>query len=63
MLPYNFGPRVDGDFIPEEPSQLLRTNQHQNIDIISGVTADEGGFFTLREYFCVFVNSVICFLS
>lgn len=42
-----FFPVVDGDFIPEAPSTLLRTGQfHTNISIIAGWAYNDGSIFT-----------------
>lgn len=40
------GPRVDGDFVPDEPGRLARDHRHKKVDIIIGYTADEGAIFT-----------------
>lgn len=39
------GPRVDGDFLLDDPELLLREAKHARVDVISGVTANEGAFF------------------
>lgn len=38
------GPRVDGDFLPDDPEALLREAKHAHVDVLSGVTANEGAF-------------------
>lgn len=43
------GPRVDGDYLPAEPEVLMAEGRHKITDVISGVTANEGGLFALRE--------------
>lgn len=53
MLPFTFTPWVDGEYLPEHPAQLVRDGRHAKVDIIAGVTKDEGAFFTLRKYFAI----------
>lgn len=44
------GPRVDGDYLPAQPEILMVEGRHKVTEVISGVTADEGGLLALREY-------------
>ncbi|XP_069974330.1 venom carboxylesterase-6 [Penaeus vannamei] len=37
-------PRVDGDFLPDFPANLLKNNRYNKVDLIAGVTAHEGAF-------------------
>ncbi|XP_047480846.1 juvenile hormone esterase-like [Penaeus chinensis] len=46
-LPLLLGPRVDGSFLPHEPEKLLKESRHKKIDIITGITRDEGAIFAL----------------
>ncbi|KAG0713606.1 Venom carboxylesterase-6 [Chionoecetes opilio] len=48
--PVLMGPRVDGDYLPAEPEVLMAEGRHKITDIISGVTADEGGLLALPLY-------------
>lgn len=48
-MPLILGPRVDGDFLPEEPAHLVKIGRHQRVPLMSGITADEGAFITMRE--------------
>ncbi|XP_071526068.1 pyrethroid hydrolase Ces2a-like [Panulirus ornatus] len=50
LFPIRLAPRMDGDYLPEEPSQLVRKGRHQHVDIMTGVTANEGGLFTMPMY-------------
>ncbi|RXG54873.1 Baculoviral IAP repeat-containing protein 7-A [Armadillidium vulgare] len=43
-------PRVDGEFIDEAPEILMKKGKYNKVDIISGITKDEGGFFLLLEH-------------
>ncbi|XP_042225142.1 venom carboxylesterase-6-like [Homarus americanus] len=40
-------PRVDGDFLPDHPARLLRSNRYNKVDLISGVTQHEGALAAL----------------
>ncbi|KAK8749773.1 hypothetical protein OTU49_015534, partial [Cherax quadricarinatus] len=42
ISPLAFKPRVDGDFIPAQPAQLLKDRQYKAVDILSGNTHNEG---------------------
>ncbi|XP_069169364.1 carboxylic ester hydrolase-like isoform X1 [Procambarus clarkii] len=50
FLPLLLGPRVDGDVIPMEPEVLARLGYHKHIDIISGITAHDGGLLAVTMY-------------
>ncbi|XP_076069592.1 juvenile hormone esterase-like [Oratosquilla oratoria] len=43
-LPRFMGHRVDGDYIPDDPRVLLEQGNYNHVDIISGITKDEGGY-------------------
>lgn len=49
-LPLVMGPRVDGDFLPDEPEVLLKEGRHKGVDLVSGVTAHDGGLIALGLY-------------
>ncbi|RXG56081.1 hypothetical protein Avbf_11705 [Armadillidium vulgare] len=58
LMFYNLGfgplyvlPRVDGVFINEPPELLMRKRKYNKVDIIAGITKDEGGYEFLCEYF------------
>lgn len=40
------GPRVDKDFVPDNPYRLVKEGHHQHVDVISGVTSHEGSLFS-----------------
>lgn len=48
--PILMGPRVDGDYLPAAPEVLMTEGRHKITDVISGVTADEGGLSALPVY-------------
>ncbi|KAK7063017.1 Carboxylesterase 5A [Halocaridina rubra] len=50
MLPLVFGPRVDGDYLPAEPDEMMRAGTHKKMDVISGITSHEGGLHCLLLY-------------
>ncbi|XP_047475479.1 juvenile hormone esterase-like isoform X2 [Penaeus chinensis] len=43
ILPLRMLPRVDGDFLPDEPATLMRKGRYNRVDLMAGVTRDEGG--------------------
>lgn len=46
--PWVMVPRVDGHFLPDHPATLLKSGRyHKHVDIISGVTRDDGGIFSI----------------
>ncbi|XP_076069707.1 carboxylic ester hydrolase-like [Oratosquilla oratoria] len=57
-LPRYMRPRVDGDFLPDDPRVLLEEGNYNHVDIMSGITKDEGGSFTgfMRNEEVVFNN-------
>lgn len=48
IFPVRMVPRVDGDFLPDEPATLMRRGKYNRVDIMAGVTRDEGGMVTYR---------------
>ncbi|XP_050727492.1 cholinesterase 2-like isoform X7 [Eriocheir sinensis] len=46
-MPLTFVPWVDGEYLPEHPAQLVLDGRHAQVEIMSGVTRDEGGLFAL----------------
>ncbi|XP_005393195.1 PREDICTED: cholinesterase isoform X2 [Chinchilla lanigera] len=45
LLSVNFGPTVDGDFLPDMPETLLRLGQFKKTQVLVGVNKDEGTAF------------------
>ncbi|KAK3886908.1 hypothetical protein Pcinc_008964 [Petrolisthes cinctipes] len=43
-------PRVDGDFLPDYPANILASGFFNHVDMISGITRDEGIYSTLSLY-------------
>ncbi|RXG50781.1 hypothetical protein Avbf_08639, partial [Armadillidium vulgare] len=43
ISPHYVLPRVDGEFIDESPEILMRKRKYNKVDIIQGITKDEGG--------------------
>ncbi|RXG57517.1 Carboxylesterase 4A [Armadillidium vulgare] len=43
-------PRVDGEFIDEAPEILMRKGKYNKVDIIQGITRDEGGMEFFFDY-------------
>lgn len=44
------GPWVDGHYIPDHPARLVRDGRHAKVDLMSGITQDDGAIFALRKY-------------
>ncbi|XP_045134687.1 juvenile hormone esterase-like [Portunus trituberculatus] len=47
VLPLTFTPWVDGRFLPRHPAQLISEGQPAQVDMISGITRDDGALFAL----------------
>ncbi|KAK4298308.1 hypothetical protein Pmani_029348 [Petrolisthes manimaculis] len=43
-------PRVDGDFLPDSPANIIASGFFNHVDMISGITRDEGIYSTLSLY-------------
>lgn len=50
VLPLTFTPWVDGRFLPRHPAQLISEGSRAKVDIIAGITRDDGALFALRNY-------------
>ncbi|XP_068236087.1 juvenile hormone esterase-like [Palaemon carinicauda] len=50
LIPFFAAPRIDGDFIPDHPLRLLKEGRYNKVNVISGITANEGALFTLPMY-------------
>lgn len=48
--PVLMGPRVDGDVLPDQPEVLMVEGRYKNTEVISGITAHEGGLFAIPLY-------------
>lgn len=48
--PVLMGPRVDGDVLPDEPEVLMVEGRYKLAEVISGITAQEGGLFAVPLY-------------
>ncbi|XP_071528395.1 venom carboxylesterase-6-like isoform X3 [Panulirus ornatus] len=44
-LPWVMAPRVDGVFIPDHPAALVRSGRYNHVDLMTGVTRDEGSVY------------------
>lgn len=49
-FPLLLGPRVDGQYLPAHPNFLMKEGRHKRVDLMTGITQDDGGFFTLMMY-------------
>lgn len=66
-LPFTFTPWVDGEYLPDHPAKMIFDGRHAKVDIISGVTRDEGALFALRKnlkycrsYVILFPHAGVC---
>lgn len=50
LQPFYIGPRVDGDYLPEEPALLLKKNQYNHVPTIMGVNRNEMAMETIEMY-------------
>ncbi|KAK4300793.1 hypothetical protein Pmani_027027 [Petrolisthes manimaculis] len=50
LMPLRVNPRVDGSFLPDLPWKLLKEGRVNQVDLMSGITKDEGAFFSLAIY-------------
>lgn len=48
-MPAVMVPRVDGDYLPDLPAKLIAKKQYNEVDLMGGVTKDEGAMATLGE--------------
>ncbi|XP_027207995.1 juvenile hormone esterase isoform X2 [Penaeus vannamei] len=46
VLPLVTVPRVDGDFLPDHPARLMRDGDFNQVDLMAGVTREDGAFAT-----------------
>ncbi|XP_068232283.1 esterase E4-like [Palaemon carinicauda] len=47
VFPLMASPRVDGDYLPDHPVRLIREGRYNKVNLITGVTADEGAIFSI----------------
>ncbi|KAL7638065.1 UNVERIFIED_CONTAM: hypothetical protein RMT77_011690 [Armadillidium vulgare] len=50
LSPLYILPRVDGEFIKEAPEILMKNGKYNKVDIVAGVTRDEGGLDLTYDY-------------
>ncbi|KAK3854409.1 hypothetical protein Pcinc_039113 [Petrolisthes cinctipes] len=50
LMPLRVNPRVDGTFLPDLPWRLIKEGRVNPVDLMSGITKDEGAFFSLAVY-------------
>ncbi|XP_050720758.1 juvenile hormone esterase-like isoform X3 [Eriocheir sinensis] len=48
-FPLHMAPRVDGDYLPDHPANLMREGRYNKVDVISGMCRDEGANFGLES--------------
>lgn len=48
-MPAVMVPRVDGDYLPDMPAKLVAEKRYHEVDLMTGVTKDEGALVSLGE--------------
>ncbi|XP_068234043.1 juvenile hormone esterase-like [Palaemon carinicauda] len=48
--PFYFAPRVDGDYIPADPVQLVKEGRYHHVPIMMGINRDEGSLISGEMY-------------
>ncbi|XP_066972807.1 juvenile hormone esterase-like [Macrobrachium rosenbergii] len=48
--PFYFAPRVDGDYIPADPVQLVKEGRYHHVPIMMGINRDEGSLVSGEMY-------------
>lgn len=52
-IPVAFGPRIDAErenpFLPKDPVDIIKSGSFNQVPLIIGVNANEGGFAIARE--------------
>lgn len=51
LCPVLLGPRVDGKFLPNDPTFLMKEARHKRVDLILGTNKHEGAIVTFRELY------------
>ncbi|XP_069988974.1 juvenile hormone esterase [Penaeus vannamei] len=46
ILPLVTAPRVDGDFLPDDPARLMRDGDVHRVNLMAGITRDDGAIVT-----------------
>lgn len=50
IVPIMAAPRVDGDYIPDHPAKLMKEGRYNKVNLMSGITANEGACLTQPMY-------------
>ncbi|MPC25228.1 Venom carboxylesterase-6 [Portunus trituberculatus] len=50
FFPLLMGPRVDGQYLPKHPNFLMKEGRHKRVDLMTGITRDEGALFSLSTW-------------
>ncbi|CAL4086457.1 unnamed protein product, partial [Meganyctiphanes norvegica] len=53
--PFIFSPRVDGDFIPDEPVALIKRGDYNHVPVIMGISREEGAIESGEMYTLPFI--------
>lgn len=65
LQPFYIGPRVDGDYIPDEPATLLQKDDYNHVPTIMGINRDEMAMETVGKvvHLASFIGSFIHLFS
>ncbi|XP_042208761.1 cholinesterase 1-like [Homarus americanus] len=47
ILPVVFTPRVDGDYLPDEPAKLILEGRYNKVDLLAGHTSEDGALCSM----------------
>ncbi|XP_064096518.1 acetylcholinesterase-like [Macrobrachium nipponense] len=50
FLPFYMVPRVDGEYLPAHPAEIVREGIYNSVDIMAGVCQNEGASFLLMSF-------------
>ena len=45
-----WSPRIDGDFVPDEPIRLMKKGHFNKVDLLQSISRNEGTIFALGSY-------------
>jgi len=51
-----FAPVVDGDILPDTPINLRNANKQMRVNVLAGITKDEGAYYACMSSQCWYSN-------
>ena len=52
-MPIIFTPRVDGDYLPDLPANLMINKQYSDVNLLAGITKHEGALITRGKLYLI----------